>query len=79
MVTINMPRLGYLSADEGEFLQRLGDLMDLARNSLEIKRKVLERFTESNLYPYTSTTSRESASDSASTGRTTSPPSAWSG
>jgi ribonucleoside-triphosphate reductase (formate) len=53
VVTINMPRLGYLSADEGEFLQRLGDLMDLARSSLEIKRKVLERFTDNNLYPYT--------------------------
>jgi ribonucleoside-triphosphate reductase len=53
VVTINMPRLGYLSADEGEFLSRLGELMDLARDSLEIKRKVLERFTEINLYPYT--------------------------
>ena len=48
-----MPRLGYLSADEGEFLARLGELMDLARDSLEIKRKMLERFTEINLYPYT--------------------------
>ncbi|HEY9594875.1 MAG TPA: anaerobic ribonucleoside-triphosphate reductase, partial [Spirochaetia bacterium] len=53
VVTINMPRLGFLSADEAEFLQRLGDLMDLARSSLEIKRKILERFTESDLYPYT--------------------------
>jgi anaerobic ribonucleoside-triphosphate reductase len=53
VVTINMPRLGYISADEGEFLQRLGDLMDVASTSLEIKRKVLERFTENNLYPYT--------------------------
>ena len=53
VVTINMPRLGYLSADEGEFLERLSDLMDLGRDSLEIKRKVLERFTENNLYPYT--------------------------
>jgi ribonucleoside-triphosphate reductase len=53
VVTINMPRLGYLSSDEGEFLGRLGELMDLARDSLEIKRKMLERFTESNLYPYT--------------------------
>jgi anaerobic ribonucleoside-triphosphate reductase len=53
VVTINMPRLGYLSADEGEFLNRLGELMDLARESLEIKRKILERFTEKNLYPYT--------------------------
>ena len=48
-----MPRLGYLSADEGEFLQRLGELMEVAKTSLEIKRKVLERFTELNLYPYT--------------------------
>jgi anaerobic ribonucleoside-triphosphate reductase len=53
VVTINLPRLGYLSADEGEFLQRLDDLMELALASLEIKRKVLERFTEGNLYPYT--------------------------
>jgi ribonucleoside-triphosphate reductase len=53
VVTINMPRLGYLAADEAEFLDRLADLMDLARESLEIKRKVLERFTENNLYPYT--------------------------
>jgi ribonucleoside-triphosphate reductase (formate) len=53
VVTINMPRLGYVSADEGEFLQRLGELMDLARSSLEIKRKMLEMLTEKNLYPYT--------------------------
>jgi anaerobic ribonucleoside-triphosphate reductase len=53
VVTINMPRLGYLCADEGEFLQQLEQLMDLARDSLEIKRKILERFTERNLYPYT--------------------------
>ena len=53
VVTINMPRLGYLSADEGEFLLRLGDLMDLASTSLEIKRKMLESFTDGNLYPYT--------------------------
>jgi anaerobic ribonucleoside-triphosphate reductase len=53
VVTINMPRLGHLSADEGEFLERLDGLMELARASLEIKRKVLERFTDRNLYPYT--------------------------
>ncbi|MBE3065499.1 MAG: ribonucleoside triphosphate reductase [Spirochaetes bacterium] len=53
VVTINMPRLGHLSADEGEFLERLDDLMELARSSLEIKRKMLERFTDRNLYPYT--------------------------
>ncbi|HUI73241.1 MAG TPA: ribonucleoside triphosphate reductase [Spirochaetia bacterium] len=53
VVTINMPRLGYLSADEDEFLSRLDELMELARDSLEIKRKMLERLTEGNLYPYT--------------------------
>jgi ribonucleoside-triphosphate reductase (formate) len=53
VVTINMPRLGFLSADEGEFMQRLGELMELASTSLEIKRKILERFTDQNLYPYT--------------------------
>ena len=52
VVTINMPRLGYLSRDEDEFLERLERLMVLARESLEIKRKVLERFTERDLYPY---------------------------
>ena len=53
VVTINMPRLGYISADEAEFIQRLGELMEMASASLEIKRKMLERFTENNLYPYT--------------------------
>ncbi len=53
VVTINMPRLGYLAQDEEDFLKRLDALMLVARNSLEIKRKVLERFTEQDLYPYT--------------------------
>ena len=53
VVTINMPRLGYLSKDKDEFVKRLTDLIDLASNSLEIKRKVLEKFTQGNLYPYT--------------------------
>ncbi len=53
VVTINMPRLGYLSQDEDEFFSRLYSLMDLAKESLEIKRKVLENFTKNNLYPYT--------------------------
>ena len=52
VVTINMPRIGYLSKNEDEFLERLEKLMVLAKNSLEIKRKVLENFTENNLYPY---------------------------
>jgi len=53
VVTINMPRLGYLAQDEAEFMDRLDGLMTLARNSLEIKRKMLEQFTDQNLYPYT--------------------------
>ena len=53
VVTINMPRIGYLSETEEEFFDRLGRLMDVAKESLEIKRKVLENFTENNLYPYT--------------------------
>jgi len=54
VVTINMPRLGYLAEDEGEFIARLDSLMTIARNSLELKRKVLEQFTKQELYPYTS-------------------------
>ncbi|HEC91683.1 MAG TPA: ribonucleoside triphosphate reductase, partial [Candidatus Atribacteria bacterium] len=52
VVTINMPRIGYLSKNEDDFIERLDKLMDLARESLEIKRKVLERLTDRNLYPY---------------------------
>jgi ribonucleoside-triphosphate reductase len=53
VVTINMPRIGYLSYVEDEFFRRLKNLMLLAKESLEIKRKVLERFTDEGLYPYT--------------------------
>lgn len=53
VVTVNMPRLGYLAKSEPEFLGRLNDLMEIARTSLETKRKVLEQFTEEGLYPYT--------------------------
>lgn len=52
VVTINMPRIGHLAEDEEDFLWRLDHLMDIACSSLETKRKVLERFTEANLYPY---------------------------
>ncbi|MFH2098668.1 MAG: ribonucleoside triphosphate reductase, partial [Pseudomonadota bacterium] len=52
VVTLNMPRLGHLAADEADFLARLDGLLVLARQSLETKRKVLERFTEGELYPY---------------------------
>jgi ribonucleoside-triphosphate reductase len=52
VVTINMPRIGYLSKTKKEFFDRLGHLMDLAKESLEIKRKALENFMEKGLYPY---------------------------
>ncbi|MEN6428547.1 MAG: ribonucleoside triphosphate reductase, partial [Phycisphaerales bacterium] len=53
VVTMNLPRLGYLANDEADFLSRLDHLMHLARTSLEAKRKVLESFTDRGLYPYT--------------------------
>lgn len=53
VVTINMPRIGYLSKTRKEYFERLGSIMDLARDSLEIKRKTLENFIEKGLYPYT--------------------------
>ncbi len=52
VVTINMPRLAYLARDEADFQQRLERLMEVARTSLEIKRKMLEMHTEQGLYPY---------------------------
>ncbi|NOR17671.1 ribonucleoside triphosphate reductase [candidate division WOR-3 bacterium] len=52
VVTINMPRIGFLSKDEDEFIERVEKLMILAEESLEIKRKILEKFTETDLYPY---------------------------
>ena len=52
VVTINMPRIGYLSESEDDFFERLKKVVLLAKESLSIKRKVLERFTDKNLYPY---------------------------
>ncbi|MDY6821096.1 MAG: anaerobic ribonucleoside-triphosphate reductase, partial [Deferribacterota bacterium] len=52
VVTINLPKLGYLAADENDFYKRLDNLMELARNSLKIKRKTIEKLTDDNLYPY---------------------------
>ena len=53
VVTINMPRIGYLAKTQEAFLDRLDRLMFTAKESLETKRKVLENFTDKNLYPYT--------------------------
>lgn len=52
VVTINMPRLGYTSVDEKDYFNKLEKLMELSKESLEIKRKAVERFTELGLYPY---------------------------
>jgi ribonucleoside-triphosphate reductase len=52
VVTVNMPRIGYLSATKEEFLERVGKLCDIAKTSLEIKRKVVEDQTDKGLYPF---------------------------
>lgn len=52
VVTINMPRLGYLSKDERDFFNRLDNLMETAKESLEIKREIIENLTFSGLHPY---------------------------
>ena len=52
VVTINFARLGYLSKSKEEFYERLKRLMDMARDSLKVKRKIIEQNTEMGLYPY---------------------------
>jgi anaerobic ribonucleoside-triphosphate reductase len=52
VVTLNLPRIAYESKTEEELFQRIEKLMILAKESLEIKRKVIEQLTENNLYPY---------------------------
>jgi len=52
VVTLNMPRIGYLAKDEKDFFERLEKLMLLAKQSLEIKRELIENLTHSGLHPY---------------------------
>ncbi len=52
VVTVNVPRIAYQSNSKEEYFERLAKVMDIARDSLEIKRKVLENFTNMGLYPY---------------------------
>ncbi len=52
VVTLNMARVGYLANSEQEFLSHVARLMDIARDALLIRRRVIERFTEAGLYPY---------------------------
>ena len=53
VVTINMPQIGYLARTEKEYFDRLDYLMELAKTSLQIKRKVIQRLLEGGLFPYT--------------------------
>jgi ribonucleoside-triphosphate reductase (formate) len=52
VVTLNLPRISFISPTREEFFENLKEKFDLAISSLNIKRKVLEKFTEKNLYPY---------------------------
>ncbi len=52
VVTIDTPRLAYLAKNEDDFFERLEEMMEIAKEGLETKRKVLENFTENGLYPY---------------------------
>jgi ribonucleoside-triphosphate reductase len=53
VVTINMPRIAYLSNDESEFYRRLDRLMDISARSLSIKRTIITKLLDEGLYPYT--------------------------
>lgn len=53
VVTINMPRIAYLSADEAEFYRRLDKMMDIAARSLNTKRTIVTKLLNEGLYPYT--------------------------
>ena len=53
VVTINMPRIAYLSANKDEFYARLNHMMDIAARSLKIKRGVITKLLNEGLYPYT--------------------------
>jgi len=53
VVTINMPRIAYLAADEADFYKRLDELMDISARSLKTKRTVITKLLEQGLYPYT--------------------------
>ena len=53
VVTINMPRIAYLSENEAEFMKRLDKMMDISARSLKVKRTVITKLLEEGLYPYT--------------------------
>ena len=53
VVTINMPRIAYLSTDKADFYARLDRLMDISARSLKVKRETVTKLLEAGLYPYT--------------------------
>ncbi|MDD4112169.1 MAG: ribonucleoside triphosphate reductase [Herbinix sp.] len=53
VVTINLPRIAYLSASEDEFFTRLDRMMDISARSLKVKRNVISKLMKEGLYPYT--------------------------
>ncbi len=53
VVTINMPKIGYLAKDESDFFARLDKMMDIAARSLKVKRETITKLLEAGLYPYT--------------------------
>ncbi|MCQ2435880.1 MAG: ribonucleoside triphosphate reductase [Clostridia bacterium] len=53
VVTINMPRIGYLAADKADFYARLDRMMDIAARSLKVKRTIITKLLDEGLYPYT--------------------------
>ena len=53
VVTINMPRIGYLAKDERDFYARLDKMMDISARSLKVKREVISKLLENGLFPYT--------------------------
>ena len=53
VVTINLPQIGFLAKDEDDFFKRLDHIMDIAKDSLILKRKTIEQLNETGLFPYT--------------------------
>lgn len=53
VVTINLPRIGYLTTSKEQYFSQLDHVMDIARDSLELKRKVITRLMDEGLFPYT--------------------------
>lgn len=53
VVTLNLPRIGHLAKDKKDFFEMLDHMMDIARNSLEIKRDVVKKLMDQGLFPYT--------------------------